>query len=186
LILGAAAGYFVVTVHRYAPEPASAHYARCTRLAQRAPDEALREAKAWESANPDTPMPRHCEALALYAKRDYVGAASLLSKLAGEARAGHPHLSQELTLQAVLGWQAAGKPEDARAELNRALALRPELWPNADKIALLLARARLSQAYGHPFDAVQDTDHALALDAGSKEALDLRAQLDHALVPARH
>jgi hypothetical protein len=104
---------------------ASERYKECALLAASNPAGALEKAKVWRIKSPDFPLARHCEALALYGMKDYVGAAAELEALAKDPVKQNPHLSVELLLQAAAARKAGGDPLMATQDLDYALTLEP-------------------------------------------------------------
>ena len=60
-------------------------------------------------------MAEHCEAIALFASKDYKHAAEAFAGLAKEADSTNPSLAHELLAQAAKAYEAAGEPDMAKA-----------------------------------------------------------------------
>lgn len=94
---------------------AGRRYERCAQMVQGEPANALAFARAWRAEKPRLPMAEHCEALALFAMKDYRHAAEAFAGLARNAAATNAVLARELTAQAIKSYEAAGEPELAKA-----------------------------------------------------------------------
>jgi tetratricopeptide (TPR) repeat protein len=104
---------------------ASGRYEQCTRLATSDAAKALALARAWRADHPGSPMARHCEAIALFAMKDYPHSAEAFLTLGHEARAGNTALSARLLQQAARAYEAAGNLDAAASAVTEAQALEP-------------------------------------------------------------
>ncbi len=151
-------------------------YVACVALAESAPEEALRRAKAWRGRGGGTPA-RHCLALALVsldrpqeAGRELENVAEAMRRQAG----AQPDENQTMALANVLAqagnaWLLADQAKRARRALNQALALAPE---DPD---MLVDRAVAAAALEDFGTALADLDLALANEPDHVEAHAYRA-----------
>jgi hypothetical protein len=116
------------------PMDAEVRYATCSRLVANVPAQALAWAERWRASRPDSLPAKHCEALALFATRDYARAADAFASLAKEAMPGKPTLAARLLLQEARSLKALGKHDAATTAATAAQTLDSE---NPEARALL-------------------------------------------------
>jgi tetratricopeptide (TPR) repeat protein len=142
--------------------------ATCSRLAGTRPDQGMQEALAWQKAGGGDHA-RLCQALALFHRGDFPGAARRFEELAPLLGKNAPPMAASLLDRAGLAWLRAGNASGAERLFTAAIALQPG---DAD---LLIDRA-VGRAQAKRFrEALADLDAALAKDAGRADALLYRA-----------
>ena len=104
---------------------AGARYEQCSRLVSTDAAKALAFARVWRASRPDSPMARHCEAIALFATKDYLHSAGAFLALANETDPANTSLSAQLLQQAAKAYEAAGKLNEAGAAAAKAQILAP-------------------------------------------------------------
>ncbi len=146
---------------------ASRQYQHCILLARTTPDEALQEGLAWASMGGGEPA-RHCQAVALIAKREFEDGATKLEILARESHAAD-RVRAGMYAQAGQAWLLAHQPDRAFSAQSSALVLVPGA-PD-----LLVDRAQ-SQAEQKNYEgARRDLDEALTTSPNRVDALTFRA-----------
>lgn len=148
-------------------------YERCLSLVKRNDKVAAEAAATWHQAGGGAAA-LHCEALALFAERDYKGAAERLDQAAISLSGNNRNASAALYDQAGNAWLLAGNPERAEQSLSAALALA-----SADE-DLLFDRARAHAARSDWRSADADLTLLLRRDPDRADALVLRASARHA------
>lgn len=142
-------------------------YQHCLALTRTTPDEALQEGLAWASMGGGEPA-RHCQAVALIAKRDYEDGATKLEALAHESHASE-RVRAGMLAQAGQAWLLAQQPDRAFAAQSSALVLVPGA-PD-----LLVDRAQSQAAQKNFEGALRDLDEALSATPDRVDALTFRA-----------
>lgn len=178
--------------------PGQTRYDRCLFLAQTKPQQAYRDARAWERGGGGAPA-RHCIAVALVGIRHYSKAAGMLDALARDGKLGNKADRAALYDQAGNAWLLALRAKAADASFTAALKLTPgdpdlltdrararamaKNWSGADadltaalkrrpdQPDLLVLRASALRALGKPKAARADVDKALKLKPNYDEAL---------------
>lgn len=146
-----------------------ARYETCIRLTRSAPDRAYEEARSWEINGGGAPA-RHCVALALFGMGQFGDGAAILEEVANSLPKDAPaQLRAEVLAQAAKGWEETG--DYARAVANQTAAL--ELAP--DRIALLTDRALTLALAGNYWEAIDDLNRVIDLDAYDADAYVMRA-----------
>lgn len=164
----------------------------CARMAEEKPDETVLAARQWQQQG-GAEQARYCQALALFHQGEFRDAAVLFEQLApvvaaieaksgkGRAEKGKPAMLAEGELLARAGWawMRAGDPAKAEQLYNDALAKRPG---DAD---LLIDRAFARAETERYWDALDDLDAAIAIDATRADAFLFRASTHRALANDR-
>jgi tetratricopeptide (TPR) repeat protein len=104
---------------------ASRRYAECSHLVASDPQKALALAHGWRAQKPESPVAKHCEALALFATKDYTDAGNAFAALAKQVTVSNPALSAELFLQSAKSYEAGGKIDLAKESAVSALLVQP-------------------------------------------------------------
>lgn len=150
-------------------------YARCTGMVEKNAETALSFAMAWQAEN-DDPAASHCKALALFKLQRFGEAATLLELLTIQVPDNQTALWSKIVLQSGYARKRMGDYAKAIENYTIALANIEEADIPSVVILLLVERARTNLQQSQLMLAVQDLDHALALDENNKEALLLRAR----------
>jgi len=124
-----------------------ARYAQCSALVAHDPAAALAFARTWRKSHPASPLSWHCEAVALFAARDYANAATMFLALGTEVAATNPSLATRLFVQGAQAYKAAKQPNSAKQAAASALLLEPG---NAEAKVLLTELARENFSIGAP------------------------------------
>lgn len=156
-------------------------YASCTEKVRTDPNAALAHAQAWLKQG-ENASASHCQALALYALKDYANAAQILERISDPLKHSNLNLWQDITEQTARSWRYAEQMHRAIATLNRAILFASEdAYVDSKKagasVKLLNARAQYYVLSKRPLDALQDYDHALNIDAASHQTRLARATL---------
>ena len=146
----------------------SERYAKCMALARGDPDIGHKAAQAWR-ADGGGLAARHCTAVALLGLGHYEQAAQMLQTLAESAPAKATGFGHELLSQAANAWMIAGKPGTAYAVQTKALKARP------NDVELLIDRSISLASTAKYWEAIDDLNHALDVDAKRVDALIFRA-----------
>jgi hypothetical protein len=110
-------------------------YEHCNTLAANDPKAALKLAQGWRKGRPDSPMARHCEAIALFATRDYSDAGDSFLALGKEAAVNDPPLAVRLFIQAGKSYETAKKYDLARQSAASAVMIDPNAHAARDLLA---------------------------------------------------
>jgi hypothetical protein len=162
------------------PQPAQAapktRYEECSGFAATDPQKALILARDWEKTDRNDPSALHCEAMALYAQRDFFGAELRLLALATRLKANDPRSSVMLSEQAAQAALSGKNTQHAENALTDALALAtqrhlPDLMPE-----LLQQRAQVFLLRKEPYKAMQDAEAGLSLSPDNTAFRDLHRQ----------
>lgn len=152
-----------------APKPdQDAEYAACLDMARKKPDAALERAKKWWDSGGNF-GPRHCIAVALVAKENYVQAAKILEDLANDAKPEVAALRADLYNQAGQAYYLAGLFEQAIPLYTKALMAKPR------DVDFLIDRAVARDEFGQHFEAIDDLNLALEIAPDRAEAWLYRA-----------
>lgn len=143
-------------------------YQHCLELVQTDPVAAQVEARTWHGAGGGRPA-RHCRGLALIAAGKPAEGANRLEELAAEMEEEKPRLRADLLHQIGQAWFMAGQAERAAAALSAGLALAP------DDVEMLIDRALALGGTARYWEAIDDLNKALDLDADRADALTYRA-----------
>ena len=143
---------------------AGSQYRECSKLAQSDPQKALKQAHIWRQKDPESPIAGHCEAIALYAMKDYSHAAIMLDALAQNAAALNSPLAADLALQTAVAFEANQQNDKALTILSSTLTHGGSGVGTDDKVLLLSERAHVYRLMNNPLKAVQDMDYALTLE----------------------
>ena len=146
----------------------AARYAACMALAQKNPQQAASDAKAWADKGGGEPA-QHCAAIAYLGLGLYSEAAQRLETLAERSTAQGGALRGEMFAQAGQAWLIAGKPDKALTVQTRALELRP------NDVEVLIDRSITLATAGQLWDAVDDLNRALEVAPDRADALVFRA-----------
>jgi hypothetical protein len=106
---------------------ASARYTQCSDLVRSDPAKALDLAHAWRAEFPDSLLGKHCEAVALFATKDYARAGDAFLALAKLVTNTNSTLSARLFMQGSEAYMAAGKPDQAKEAQTAAMLVNPGL-----------------------------------------------------------
>jgi tetratricopeptide (TPR) repeat protein len=149
--------------------PADAsRYAACMAMAQKSPQQAINDSKAWAASGGGEPA-QHCAAMAYLGLGLYSEAALRLETLADSSKAQQGRLRADLYSQAGQAWLIAGKPDQALAVQTRALKLRP------NDVELLIDRSITLATSEKLWEAVDDLNRALEIAPDRADALVFRA-----------
>jgi tetratricopeptide (TPR) repeat protein len=155
---------------RLEPSPAAANeYDACMRKAEREPDAAFEDAMGWARARGGGEPALHCAAVALFNRGSYRQAADAFTDLAARFRDRRTLLRASLVAQAGRAWLAADEPARAVSAFAAAIEISPEtptFW---------IDRAEAQAAEGKFWEAIDDLNRAIDLDAGRGDARALRA-----------
>lgn len=143
-------------------------YAACLDLARKKPDAAIERAKKWWESGANF-GPRHCLAIALVNKENYVQASKLLEELADDARDEIAPLKADLYDQAGQAYFLGGMNDRALAMYDKALQLKPR---DPD---ILIDRAVTRDELGQHFEAIDDLNLAIEIAPDRAEAWLYRA-----------
>ncbi len=146
----------------------AAHYAACMAMAQKSPQQAINDSKAWAARGGGEPA-QHCAAIAYLGLGLYNEAAQRLEVLGERSAMQDGRLRADLYAQAGQAWLIAGKPDQALAAQTRALALRP------NDAEILIDRSITLATSGRLWEAVDDLNHVLDVAPNRADALVFRA-----------
>lgn len=129
---------------------------RCVAFARAHPKEGLEKAKLWHDQGGGVAA-AHCIAMALYAMKDYRGAATHFEELA-TAMLGMPNAQRAQALdEAGQSWLMIDESARAKAAFDAAIAL------NGDDPDLLIDRAEAYAGLKRYWDAIDDLNRAIEL-----------------------
>ncbi len=161
---------FARPLPRLEPSPASANeYDACMRKAERLPDQAYEDAMGWARTRGGGEPAQHCAAVALFNRGSFRQAAEAFTDLAGRFRDARTLLRASLVAQAGRAWLAADRPLQAIAAFASAIEISP------GTATFWIDRAEALAADGKFWEAIDDLNRALDLDAGRGDAHALRA-----------
>jgi tetratricopeptide (TPR) repeat protein len=143
-------------------------YQACMLLVERAPNDALESAVAWEKKGGGDAA-RHCQALAYIGLKQYEDGALTLERIAQTMPQVKANLAAALFGQAALAWTEADNLQLALHDTNEGLKLQPK------SVDLLVFRAKIYGNSGEFFDALDDLNAANDLDPKRADILILRA-----------
>lgn len=146
----------------------AARYSACLAMAQKSPQQAVTESKAWSGRGGGEPA-QHCAAIAYLGLGLYSEAALRLEALAESSTAQGGRLRAELYAQAGQAWLIAGRPDQALTVQTRALELRP------NDPEILIDRSITFATTGLLWDAVDDLNRVLEMKPDRADALVFRA-----------
>jgi tetratricopeptide (TPR) repeat protein len=149
-------------------------YARCMKLAQSDPAEALKLAESWQKRHGAHPAD-HCHAIALIGLGHFQEGAQALDKLMAAMTQAPPTLRAGVLGQAAQAWLLAGDASHAYADDSAALELHPD---DAD---LRVDRAEAAGSAGWFDKALVDLDAVLKRQPARLDALIYRASAERKL-----
>lgn len=161
---------FARPLPRLEPSPANANeYDACMRKAERLPDQAYEDAMGWARTRGGGEPALHCAAVALFNRGAFRQAAEAFTDLAGRFRDRRTLLRASLVAQAGRAWLAADRPTQAILAFAAAIEISP------GTATFWIDRAEALAAEGKFWEAIDDLNRALDLDAGRGDAHALRA-----------
>jgi tetratricopeptide (TPR) repeat protein len=143
-------------------------YDACMSLAHSDPVRALDQATTWRNLGGGFAAD-HCAAVALIGQKRYAEAATKLQTMAGAMMNADQGLRGGAMEQAGSAWLLDGKPDEAKADFDAALAF----LPNDPEI--LIDRAEAYALQKKFFEAIDDLNRALDLAPNRADALTYRA-----------
>lgn len=143
-------------------------YDSCLTRARKDPANAFEDALQWASRGGGDGA-QHCAAVALAEAGHYEDAADRLERLAQQMRTRPPALRAEVLAQAARAWLDADRVEHANAVITAAIDLSPR------DTELFIDRAEILAAARNYWEAIDDLNRALDLDANRVDALIFRA-----------
>lgn len=146
----------------------NADYKECLTLAAKDPDAAIARAKAWWESGANFAA-RHCLGIAYAEKQQYVQAGKIFEDLAADAQEEVAPLKADLYAQAGQAYYLASVYDRAIAMFDRAIAIKP------GNVDLLIDRAVARDDSGQHFEAIDDLNAAIDIDANRAEAWLYRA-----------
>lgn len=161
---------FARPLPRLEPSPASANeYDACMRKAERLPDQAYEDAMGWARTRGGGEPALHCAAVALFNRGSFRQAAEAFTDLAGRFRDARTLLRASLVAQAGRAWLAADRPTQAVLAFTSAVEISP------GTATFWIDRAEALAGEGKFWEAIDDLNRAIDLDAGRGDAHALRA-----------
>jgi tetratricopeptide (TPR) repeat protein len=151
-----------------APLPDAQHYDQCLALTRTNPQRAYDDATAWRNLGGGFPA-QHCAAVALVGLKQYPEAATQLQGLANAMMQASPTLRGDALSQAGQAWLLGGRPNEAKAAFDAALAFKP------DDPEILIDRAEAYALGGKFFESIDDLNRALDILPSRVDALVYRA-----------
>lgn len=142
-------------------------YNFCLDLARAYPEQGFEFAGKWDGLSGGEPA-KHCRAVALLGLREYAEAASSLETLAQNSKRS-AELRAGMLAQAAQAWLLGGENEKAYSAQTAALTLMPR------DMTLLMDRATTLAAAKNYWQAIDDLNVVLDIDANNVEALAFRA-----------
>ena len=143
-------------------------YQACMLLVERAPNDALESAVAWEKKGGGDAA-RYCEAHAYLALKQFEDGALALERMAQTMPQVMAPRASALFLEAALAWARADKLQLALHDVNEGLKLQPK------SVDLLVYRARIYGNSGQFADALNDLNAANEIAPERGDILVLRA-----------
>lgn len=150
------------------PPSDAQHYDLCLRAAHSDPQKAYDDAESWIDIGGGFPA-QHCAAVALIGLKKYPEAATQLEALANAMMQADPDMRADALEQAGQAWLLAGRPNEAKAAFDSALAFKPK------DAELLIDRAEAFALGGKFFDAIDDLNTVLDAAPTRVDALVYRA-----------
>lgn len=138
-------------------------YSACTNSVAVNPDAAYKTARAWYGQSQSVAS-QHCMALALFELKNYSEAAAILEDILTKVSPGQSSLWLRMKAQAAKTQQAAGNEDAVQKHLDDALMWAASRDMDKDMLPLLSQRAKLYSNRSQHLKAVQDLDHAYAIE----------------------
>lgn len=152
-------------------------YPACSASAYKQPENALKLARAALGKQPDLANARHCEALALYAKRNYEGSAASLAKLTASPHRFAQKTWATFAVQEAKAYEAGNNKLKAASAWKRHISTAITGKMKQAAVHLLNAHSEQLIAEDHLYDALDELDQSLSLDPQNPQTQLKRAEL---------
>ncbi len=159
-----------------------ATYQACVHRLKTNTQDALSEAKRWTKLG-SSPAAYHCKAMAEFRLRQFSHAATTLQQLHDMLPAEHIRIKNNVMIQAIRSWRLAREYPRAKSYATRFIRKlhTDKTFIPYDMVSALIERSKIHMVQHEWLPALQDLDHAVALQQQGSTALLLRAKLYQAM-----